>query len=277
MENLIPKYGIKCQKVIYKNYHKWYNVFMKINFNKRNLNIISFFVSLFIFIIIVFTIRLITNQKINQEYSYVMPSTEQSNETSAENRLAIASANIIGANMANENIVSANEQNFNQKNSNEVADLPVVQVTNWQIEIEKLNLGTNIAEGVSKDIIENSVGHYTDSNILNGIIGLKAYNVGESNNYFANLKELQIGDEINYTVNENQSTYKVTSNKIIKCDENLNEADEFTQILNNIKGNDIDSKNTETENDQSKNDILILITYVKDLPNNLRCVVAEKN
>lgn len=250
---------------------------MKINFNKRNLNIISFFVSLFIFIIIVFTIRLITNQKINQEYSYVMPSTEQSNETSAENRLAIASANIIGANMANENIVSANEQNFNQKYSNEVADLPVVQVTNWQIEIEKLNLGTNIAEGVSKDIIENSVGHYTDSNILNGIIGLKAYNVGESNNYFANLKELQIGDEINYTVNENQSTYKVTSNKIIKCDENLNEADEFTQILNNIKGNDIDSKNTKTENDQSKNDILILITYVKDMPNNLRCVVAEKN
>ena len=240
---------------------------MKINYNKRNLNIISFLVSLFIFLIIVFCLKQMKNLKSNQEYSYIMLSTEQSNETSNLNESVISS----------ENISSENEQNINSTNSNEVDDLPLTQVTNWQIEIEKLNLTANIAEGTSSDVISHSVGHYTNSNILNGIIGLKAYNVGESNNYFANLKELQIGDEINYTVNENQSTYKVTSNKIIKCDENLNEADEFTQILNNIKGNDIDSKNTKTENDQSKNDILILITYVKDMPNNLRCVVAEKN
>lgn len=236
---------------------------MKINFNKRNLNIISFLVSLIIFIIIVFIIRLITNQNTNQEYSYIMPS----DESSANNELPIASTNI----------VSANEQNFDQTNSNKLADLPVAQVTNWQIEIEKLNLTTNIAEGTSSDVISNKVGHYTNSNILSGIIALKAYNIGEGNNYFANLKELQIGDEIKYTVNENQSTYKVTLNKIIECSESLSEVDEFTQILNNIKGNSIDNEDTKTENDQSKNDILILITYVKDMPNNLRCVVAEKN
>ena len=236
---------------------------MKINFNKRNLNIISFLVSLIIFIIIVFIIRLITNQNTNQEYSYIMPSSE----SSANNELPIASTNI----------VSANEQNLDQTNSNKLADLPVAQVTNWQIEIEKLNLTTNIAEGTSSDVISNKVGHYTNSNILSEIIALKAYNIGESNNYFANLKELQVGDEIKYIVNENQSTYKVTSNKIIECSESLSEVDEFTQILNNIKGNSIDNEDTKTENDQSKNDILILITYVKDMPNNLRCVVAEKN
>ena len=190
-----------------------------------------------------------------------------SGESSANNELPIASTNI----------VSANEQNLDQTNSNKLADLPVAQVTNWQIEIEKLNLTTNIAEGTSSDVISNKVGHYTNSNILSGIIALKAYNIGVGNNYFANLKELQIGDEIKYTVNENQSTYKVTSNKIIECSESLSEVDEFTQILNNIKGNSIDNEDTKTENDQSKNDILILITYVKDMPNNLRCVVAEKN
>ena len=179
--------------------------------------------------------------------------------------------------IARTNIVSANEQNLDQTNSNKLADLPVAQVTNWQIEIEKLNLTTNIAEGTSSDVISNKVGHYTNSNILSEIIALKAYNIGESNNYFANLKELQVGDEIKYIVNENQSTYKVTSNKIIECSESLSEVDEFTQILNNIKGNSIDNEDTKTENDQSKNDILILITYVKDMPNNLRCVVAEKN
>ena len=190
-----------------------------------------------------------------------------SGESSANNELPIASTNI----------VSANEQNLDQTNSNKLADLPVAQVTNWQIEIEKLNLTTNIAEGTSSDVISNKVGHYTNSNILSGIIALKAYNIGESNNFFANLKELQVGDEIKYIVNENQSTYKVTSNKIIECSESLSEVDEFTQILNNIKGNSIDNEDTKTENDQSKNDILILITYVKDMPNNLRCVVAEKN
>lgn len=189
-----------------------------------------------------------------------------SGESSANNELPIASTNI----------VSTNEQNLDQTNSNKLADLPVAQVTNWQIEIEKLNLTTNIAEGTSSDVISNKVGHYTNSNILSGIIALKAYNIGESNNYFANLKELQVGDEIKYIVNENQSTYKVTSNKIIECSESLSEVDEFTQILNNIKGNSIDNEDTKTENDQSKNDILILITYVKDMPNNLRCVVAEK-
>lgn len=233
---------------------------MKINFNKRNLNIISFFVSLIIFIIIVFIIKLITNQ----EYSYITPSEE----SSVSNELAIVSANL-------------NEQNLDQTNSNDVADLPVAQVTNWQIEIEKLNLEANIAEGTSDVVISNNVGHYSNSNILSGIIALKAYNVGEANNYFANLKELQIGDEIKYIVNENQATYKVTSNKILECSENLSEVDEFTQILNNIKGNSIDNKDTEIEDAKNgnsiKNDILVLITYVKDLPNNLRCVVAQKN
>lgn len=237
---------------------------MKINYNKKNINIISFFVSLIIFIIIVFIIRLITNQNTNQEYSYIMPSEE----SIASNELAIASANL-------------NEQNLEQTNSNEVADLPVSQVTNWQIEIEKLNLTANIAEGTSDAVISNNVGHYSNSNILSGTIALKAYNVGEANNYFANLKELQIDDEIKYTVNENQVTYKVTSNKILECSENLSEVDELTQILNNIKGNSIDNKDTEIEDDQNgnliKNDILILITYVKDLPNNLRFVVAQKN
>ena len=240
---------------------------MKINYNKKNINIISFFVSLIIFIIIVFIIRLITNQNTNQEYSYIMPS----GESGVNNELPIARTNI----------VSANEQNLDQTNSNEVADLPVSQVTNWQIEIEKLNLTANSAEGTSDAVISNNVGHYSNSNILSGTIALKAYNVGEANNYFANLKELQIGDEIKYTVNENQVTYKVTSNKILECSENLSEVDEFTQILNNIKGNSIDNKDTEIEDAQNgnliKNDILILITYVKDLPNNLRCVVAEKN
>lgn len=234
---------------------------MKINFNRKNLNIISFLVSLIIFSIILIIIYIISNQKLNQNYFYKMPSSEISN-------------------IKTETIISnefENKQNVDGMVANNENNIYINEITNWQIEIEKLNLKTNIAEGANNKVIQNNVGHYTSSNILNGIIALKAYNSGQRNNYFANLKELQVGDEIKYIVNENQSTYKVTSNKIIECSESLSEVDEFTQILNNIKGNSIDNEDTKTENDQSKNDILILITYVKDMPNNLRCAVAEKN
>ena len=238
---------------------------MKINFNRKNLNIISFWVSLIIFSIILIIIYIISNQKLNQNYFYKMPSSEISN--------------------INTEPILSNEFENKQKVDGMVAnnenDISINEITNWQIEIEKLNLKTNIAEGANDEIIQNNVGHYTSSNILNGIIALKAYNSGQRNNYFANLKELQVGDEIKYIVNDKQKTYKVVSNKIIECNEELDETNEFTKIcsyINDLKIN-INKGNVTIaqDNTSSLNDILILITYVKDLPNNLRCVVAEKN
>ena len=238
---------------------------MKINFNRKNLNIISFLVSLIIFSIILIVIYIISNQKLNQNYFYKMPSSEISN---------INTEPIL----SNE---SENKQNTNGMVANNENDISINEITNWQIEIEKLNLKTNIAEGANNEVIQNNVGHYTSSNILNGIIALKAYNSGQRNNYFANLKELQVGDEIKYIVNDKQKTYKVVSNKIIECNEELDETNEFTKIcsyINDLKIN-INKGNVTIaqDNTSSLNDILILITYVKDLPNNLRCVVAEKN
>ena len=238
---------------------------MKINFNRKNLNIISFLVSLIIFSIILIIIYIISNQKLNQNYFYKMPSSEINN-TNTEPILS------------NE---FENKQNVNGMVANNENDISINEITNWQIEIEKLNLKTNIAEGANDEVIQNNVGHYTSSNILNGIIALKAYNSGQRNNYFANLKELQVGDEIKYIVNDKPKTYKVVSNKIIECNEELDETNEFTKIcsyinalkINNSKGNVTIAQ----DNTSSQNDILILITYVKDLPNNLRCVVAEKN
>ena len=235
---------------------------MKINLNKKNLNIISFLISLIIFSIILAIIYIISNQKINKNYSYKLPKEEKTESISSNN--------------------FENNSNVNELVKNNEKNISVNEITNWQIEIEKLNLKTNIAEGISDEVLQNSVGHYVSSNILNGIIALKAYNTGEKNNYFANLKELQIGDEIKYIVNNNQKIYKVVSNKIIDCDEGSDEKNEFKQIfkaLNTLNSNENRKEEQDSvQNDKlNKNDILILITYVKDLPNNLRCVIAEKN
>ena len=209
---------------------------MKINYNKKNINIISFFVSAIIFLIILLVLNLFTNKSSQIYYSY------QNQEK-----------NNLQANL-NENIINQ-------------IDIPTSEISNWNIEIEKLNLNANIKEGTSKEIIKNNVGHYTASNVFYGIIALKAYNTGENNNYFANLKELQIDDEIKYTVNNLQSTYKVISNKIIDSNNIDDSKEEYSKIYDYIKG----------ENNIAKNDILILITYVKDMPNKYRCVISEKD
>ena len=207
---------------------------MKINFNKKNINIISFFVSVIIFLIILLILNLFTKKSSNNFYSY---------QNQEKNNKQLSS---------NENIIK---------------DISINEISNWKIEIEKLNLNANIKEGTSKEIIKNNIGHYTNSNILCGIIALKAYNIGEKNNYFANLKELQIDDEINYTVNEVEIIYKVISNKIIENNALEDSQKEYTQIY----------EYTQSQNNFSKKDILILITYVKDMPNKFRCVIAEKS
>ena len=209
---------------------------MKINYNRKNINIISFFISVIIFLIILLVLNLFTNKSSQIYYSY------QNQEK-----------NNLQANL-NENIINQ-------------IDIPTSEISNWNIEIEKLNLNANIKEGTSKEIIRNEVGHYTASNVFYGIIALKAYNTGENNNYFANLKELQIDDEIKYTVNNLQSTYKVISNKIIDSNNIDDSKEEYSKIYDYIKG----------ENNIAKNDILILITYVKDMPNKYRCVISEKD
>lgn len=209
---------------------------MKINYNRKNINIISFFISVIIFLTILLVLNLFTNKSSQIAYSYI---------NQEKNNLQ----------------VNPNENIINQ------IDIPTSEISNWNIEIDKLNLNANIKEGTSNEIIRNEVGHYTDSSVFYGIIALKAFNTGENNNYFANLKELQIDDEIKYTVNNLQSTYKVISNKIIDSNNIDNSKEEYSKIYEYIK----------RENNIAKNDILILITYVKDMPNKYRCVISEKN
>ena len=208
---------------------------MKINFSKKNINIISFFISILIFITIIFSLNLFIKK--SSQISYSFKNQQQNNLKS----------NLL-------------ENSINQ-------DINVEKIFNWKIEIEKLNINANIKNGIEENIIKNYVGHYTNSNIMYGIIALKAYNTGKEINYFANLKELKINDEIKYIVNDYEDIYKVISNKIIDGKDLKNSKDEYDNILNSTLKED----NIQIQS----NNILLLITYVKDMPNKYRCVIAK--
>ena len=86
----------------------------------------------------------------------------------------------------------------------------------WQIEIPKINLVAPIAEGTSTNIMNEYVGHFEETPKNKGNIGLAAHNRGYKINYFRDLKLLQRGDLIIYTYNGEISKYSVNELGIIK-------------------------------------------------------------
>lgn len=117
----------------------------------------------------------------------------------------------------------------------------------WKIEIPKINLNTSIAEGTTQEILNNFVGHFSETSCDEGNVGLAAHNRGYKVNYFQKLKELEIGDEIIYKYNGKVRKYLVDQKDIIK------ETD--WSYLENTADNRI-----------------TLITCVEDLPEYRRCI-----
>ena len=177
-----------------------------INFKKSNVNILSFFISSIIFLIIISIIN--------------YPKTSNINNSS-----------------------------INITNS---LDEEIKEIEKWTIEIKSLGLKANINEIDGDTPTDDYVGHFKDTSILGDNIALIAFNYGKDKNYFANLKDLKIGDEIIYTVNDKIKKYKVSFNQIIE-----------KQNLKSI----IENNNTSS---------LKLFTYVKNLSNNLRYVYAQE-
>lgn len=132
--------------------------------------------------------------------------------------------------------------------------VPEIQTVNnieriWQLEIEKISLVANISEGTTKEILNQNIGHFTETQKEDGNIGLAAHNRGYNVNYFENLKLLQKEDEIKYKYGQYENTYEVIKNIIIK--------DTDWTYLENTEDNRI-----------------TLITCVENEPNYRRCVQA---
>ena len=177
-----------------------------INFKKSNVNILSFFISSIIFLIIISIIN--------------YPKTSNIKNSSI-------------------NITNSLDEEINE-------------IEKWTIEIKSLGLKANINEIDGDTPTDDYVGHFKNTSILGDNIALIAFNYGKDKNYFANLKDLKIGDEIIYTVNDKVKKYKVSFNQIIE-----------KQNLKSI----IENNNTSS---------LKLVTYVKNLSNNLRYVYAQE-
>ena len=122
-----------------------------------------------------------------------------------------------------------------------------IDLGNWYIEIPVIDLKAPIAEGTEADILNDKVGHFVDTSIETGNIGLAGHNRGYKHNYFQNLKKLKKEDKIIYIHDDFKKVYSIDKIEII-------ENTDWTYL-----------KNT----DENK---ITLITCIENEPKYRRCI-----
>lgn len=95
-------------------------------------------------------------------------------------------------------------------------NIPDEELEKWYIEIPKINLKAPIAEGTDAETLNTKIGHFSETDLITGNVGLAAHNRGYEYNYFENLKKLKIDDEIIYKYLDYKKTYKIDKIEIIK-------------------------------------------------------------
>lgn len=162
---------------------------------------------------------------------------------------------IIFCSMINNSVQSKNTVLENNYCTNEIITISDenIDLNSWKLEIPKINLVADISEGTDVKTLDQYIGHFEETSKSQGNICLAGHNRGYSVNYFENLKELEIGDEIYYTYQGERLEYIVSSKNIIK---------------------DTDWSSLENTEDNR----LTLITCVENQPELRRCIQAiEKN
>lgn len=83
--------------------------------------------------------------------------------------------------------------------------------------IPKINLyDIDICESVELETLSYAIGHFENTSIYEGNIGLASHNAGTNANYFADINKLQKGDEIYYKTKYGTKRYIV--NTIVEID-----------------------------------------------------------
>ena len=157
-----------------------------ISYTKMNINIITFIISIIVFISVNSVFQIVEARVANQE---VEVSKSQEEEVKKEE------------------IEQVNTENAIQIQ-------PVIQ--EWTIEIPVIGLKAQIEEGTTDEILNKYVGHFEETQKQNGNVGLAAHNRGYPVNYFSKVKNLKKGDEIYYRYNGEEKIYVVDTIKVIK-------------------------------------------------------------
>ena len=119
-----------------------------------------------------------------------------------------------------ENITNMISEQFEKEKDNEkneeILEEKTLDLGNWYIEIPAINLKAPIAEGTDTSTLNTKVGHFEETELINGNVGLAAHNRGYEYNFFENLKKIRKDDEIIYYYQNEKKIYAVDKIEIIE-------------------------------------------------------------
>ncbi len=167
-------------------------------YTKRCIYSLSLIISIIIFFLITIFINKIKFNSLQFQQSQVI---------SLENSTSHEKENQIKNNLEETQIIQ-----IVQTNKNEQIDSKL----DWKIEIPVINLNAQISEGVSDEVIAETVGHFEESSKWEGNVALAAHNRGYECNYFQEIKNLKKGDIIIYSIKGKTRKYEVEINTVIK-------------------------------------------------------------
>ena len=110
--------------------------------------------------------------------------------------------------------ININKENDRENKNNKEQE--TLDLGNWYIEIPTIKLSAPIADGTDESTLNTRVGHFLDTPIEIGNVGLAAHNRGYEYNFFQNLKKLKKEDKIIYTHDDFKRTYIVDKIEIIE-------------------------------------------------------------
>lgn len=182
-----------------------------LNFNKRNIIILSLIISIIVYIII----------------NYLVIDFNERNKKDQTNKEEKVSMTKIDLNNKDISVEEYDQKNIEHVVNDEVIDdieNNKIYINNlnkyiqykWRIEIPKIKLNAPIIEGTSKENMRKGVAHFESSSNWNGNVCLAAHNRGYKYNYFQEIKQLEIGDKIIYKTEEGIRNYEVEMSEIIK-------------------------------------------------------------
>lgn len=119
----------------------------------------------------------------------------------------------------------------------------------WRLEIPILNVEAPISSGTEPEDLNTTVGHFLQTDIWIGNVALAGHNRGYEQNYFQDIKKLDIGDIIIYETEYGIRIYEVEINEII-------ESTDWSYI------------------DNTEDNRITLITCEEDEPEYRRCIQA---
>lgn len=119
--------------------------------------------------------------------------------------------------------ISKNIDNNKENNEEEITNdktVATLSIDNSEyigyLKIDSIGLNAPIKQGTDLKILKEAIGHFSETPFFSGNVCLAAHNRGSKQNFFENLKDIELNAEVSYITKYSEQKYYVSEIKEIE-------------------------------------------------------------